>query len=122
MKNIKKADLYFILILIAIATVLLIVFSFIRNDTSDTVIIKVNGEIYGEYDLNTDLIIEINENGHNVLVIKDGLVYMESADCPNQLCVLQREIRSNLGVIACLPNNVIVSLDTKGFSEIDLVA
>ena len=46
----------------------------------------------------------------NVLVIEDGRVYMESASCPDKLCVKQG-IRSQVGeTIVCLPHRLAVTV------------
>ncbi len=46
----------------------------------------------------------------NVLVIEDGRVYMESASCPDKLCVKQG-IRSQVGeTIVCLPHRLVATV------------
>ena len=50
----------------------------------------------------------INET--NVCEIKNGTVSMTEADCPDQLCVHQREITSAGGTIVCLPNRVVLEI------------
>ena len=57
------------------------------------VIIKVDGKDYGTYPLNEDKTIDIDE--HNKVIIKEGVVYMEDANCPDKLCIKQGKIDSN---------------------------
>ena len=48
--------------------------------------------------------------GKCILVISDGKADMESADCPNQICVHHSAI-SHIGeTIVCLPNRVVIEV------------
>ena len=55
----------------------------------------------------------------NTVQIAGGEVWMEHADCAGQDCVRMGKIRQ--GQIACIPNNVIVSLE-QAQSEVDSIA
>jgi len=44
------------------------------------------------------------------LVINKGEVYMESADCPNQICVHHSRISRKGETIVCLPNRVVIEI------------
>lgn len=50
----------------------------------------------------------------NVLVVKEDGVYVEHADCPDQICVMQGVINKEdyFLPIACLPNRFIVEIGT----------
>ena len=48
--------------------------------------------------------------GKCIMVIENGEVYMESADCPNQICVHHSAISHNGETIVCLPNRVIIEV------------
>ncbi|HIU48220.1 MAG TPA: NusG domain II-containing protein, partial [Candidatus Avimonoglobus intestinipullorum] len=77
-----------------------------------------NGELYQTAELYTDA--EISVNGTNTVVIHDGEVYMESADCPDQLCVKQGKIHDAGRDIVCLPNRVVVSVSKE--STVDAIS
>lgn len=64
------------------------------------------------YDISENQKIPIDQNGHrtNVLVIKDGEVYMEWADCPDQICVKHKAIKRDGESIICLPQEVYVEM------------
>lgn len=64
---------------------------------------------------------EIDIDGHNKVVIADGEVWMEAADCPDRLCVAQGKISRSGQTIICLPNRVMVTIK-GGKSEYDGVA
>ena len=64
---------------------------------------------------------EIDIDGHNKVVITDGEVWMEEADCPDKLCVHQKAISKNHEMIVCLPNKVVVEVtgsEENGFDSI----
>lgn len=48
--------------------------------------------------------------GKCILVISDGRADMESADCPNQICVHHSAISHTGETIVCLPNRVVIEV------------
>ncbi len=64
---------------------------------------------------------EIDIDGHNKVVIADGEAWMESADCPDKLCISQGKISRTGQTIICLPNKTMVTIK-GGKSEYDGVA
>ena len=48
--------------------------------------------------------------GKCILVIHDGNADMESADCPNQICVHHSAISHTGETIVCLPNKVVIEV------------
>lgn len=48
--------------------------------------------------------------GKCILVIFDGKTDMESADCPNQICVHHSAISNTGETIVCLPNRVVIEV------------
>ncbi len=46
---------------------------------------------------------------------------MVKADCPDQLCVNQKPVSKNHESIICLPNRVVVEVESKEESEYDAV-
>lgn len=67
--------------------------------------VTMGGEVIAVYPLSEDGRYTLNEVG-NVIVIEDGAVYMESADCPDKTCVLRGKIRYSGESIVCLPNKL----------------
>ncbi len=85
------------------------------------VVVEVDGAVYCDYDLReVDGIIPISSpnGGENRLYVQDDLVYMEKANCPDQICVKQGVIRDGSVPIVCLPNKVVVRI-VGGVSEFD---
>jgi hypothetical protein len=120
---IKKADiaLFFIILILGLAVSF---FSLRGNSDGNKVVVTVNGEIYGTYDLSKNQIIEISQNDHtNNITIKDGTVSMSYSDCKNQTCVNTGSISQTKDTIACLPNKVLIEIEnTSQGGDIDVIS
>ena len=113
---IRKADI----VLAVVLTVLCIaasvaVYGF--GKAGNKVTVKVEGKLYGEYDIGTDRVVEIDTKfGHNEITIEGGKVHMSNADCPDKYCMHQFEdvggIHTSNQTIVCLPNKVVVSIES----------
>ena len=116
----KKNDFILIAVIIIIAGAIL----FTHRDTNKTgtnsVKISVAGKVFGTYFLDEDQEIPINDT--NLLVIRDGCVFMKKAECPDHSCVKQGKISKNKESIVCLPNKVIVEVISNQDSELDAIA
>ena len=118
--KVKKNDIILVIIIVTIAVLAFLLHNAIGGKGASCVTVKVNGEIQGVYSLAEDQEIEIN-NGTNILQIKNGKADMISADCPDKLCVNQKAVSKNNENIICLPNKVIVEVDSSENSEFDAV-
>ena len=116
----KKNDFILILSVVLIALSVFLFLHFTGEEGSGQVVIKVDGVENGRYDITDDR--EININDTNILVIKDNKAYMKSADCPDKLCVKQKAISKDGESIICLPNKIIVTVESNSKSDIDAVA
>lgn len=104
-----------------------IVYLFVFRPGGDTVKVTVDGELYGIYSLSEPRTEEIRggEGGGQInrLIIRDGKAYMESATCPDGICVSHRPIFRNGESIICLPNRVVVTVITENTPDApDIVA
>lgn len=80
-----------------------------------TVVVTVDGEERYRCSLFIEKEIVIDES--NTLVIKDEMADMIFADCPDQICVKHAPI-SNVGeTIICLPNKVVVTIESLTGNE-----
>ncbi len=74
--------------------------------------VEQNGKMTGLYALNEDRreVFPAEDGEGNVLVIEGGTVHMESASCPDKLCVKQGT-KSQVGeTIICLPHRLAVTV------------
>lgn len=113
----KKADKILGLAVLLVSLILFLIQMF-GQKTGVSVIVEVDGEVYGTYLLSEDA--EISVNGTNRIVIGDGGVRMEEADCPDHLCIKQGTISKDGQMIVCLPNRVTVRIaDESGEDSAD---
>ena len=78
------------------------------------VVIEVDGEIFADYDMDeVKGIIPIStpDGGENRVWVQEDLVFMDSANCPDQTCVKQGVIKDGTVPIVCLPHKVIVRIE-----------
>lgn len=116
----KKKDILLVVVILVVAGLAFLLHEVIGAKGANCVAVKVNGVLEGVYSLAQDQEIEIND-GSNILVIKNGKADMIEADCPDKLCVKQKAVSKNHESIICLPNKVIVEVDSSENSEFDAV-
>ena len=61
------------------------------------------------------------DRGFNEVEVERGRIRMFSADCPDGLCVRQGWISDGLMPIVCLPNRIIIRLDSGSSSNVDAI-
>jgi hypothetical protein len=89
------------------------------GESSAKVVVRVDGEIYGEYPLNSNKVIELStERGNNKIIINDSTVWMEDADCPDKVCVKTGKIKKPGQTIVCLPHRTVIEI-TGDNADID---
>ncbi len=123
-KRIGKWDII-VLMVVAVFCIALLVFYYGGHGEKGAVaVVTVAGEVYGTYALDTDQVIEIQSDGKttNVLTISDGRADMTDADCKDRLCVNQKAVSRDKETIVCLPNKVVVTVESKEKSDFDAVA
>ena len=114
----KKRDYLFIACIILISFGLYLVNNF-TSHKGDTVVIYKNSKIYKTLSLSTND--EINIDNKNTVVIKDGVVFMKHATCPDKLCINMGKIKDSSKDIVCLPNKVTIKIKSKN-NKVDTVS
>ena len=122
----RKNDIIFIAALILMVTLLALAL-FLFKEEGVAVIVRVDGEVFGEYPLSVDREVEIlTEQGRNLLVIKDGRADITDASCPDGICSAHRAVSRDGESIICLPNKVVVeivaSYSSDGQATPDIIA
>ncbi|MBR5261978.1 MAG: NusG domain II-containing protein [Oscillospiraceae bacterium] len=125
-KSHLRNDIIFIIALILICAVG-ILYLFVFRSKGDMIKVTVDGELYGTYSLSQNITEDIRTgddgSGLNRLIIKDGKAYVESASCPDGICVSHRPVFRNGESIVCLPNRVVITVITGDTSDApDIVA
>jgi hypothetical protein len=120
---VKKNDIFLIGIILMIAVVSFLVINATKQD-GDKVVIEIDGKFYKELPLNVDttLVIETANGGTNTLVIENGHADVIDATCPDKICVDQKHIENNGETIICLPNKVLIEVQSGNENPIDSIA
>ncbi len=114
----KKADLYIIAAMLCFAAIAVLLVK--GRKTGDYIVVEsTDGKQEYMLDEDREIIIDNTEHGYNKIIISDGYVRMEEADCPNQLCVKHKPVKLNGESIVCLPNKVYVTVVSKNKKETD---
>jgi hypothetical protein len=94
------------------------------SKTGSQVIVTVDGQIYGTYELDEPQRIEVTleERVANTLVIENNTVHMESADCPDELCVRQGTISKSGQTIVCLPHRLVAEVTGGEEADYDTIS
>ena len=119
--NIRN-DIIFIVALLLIAAFGAL-YLFVFRDGGNTVKVTVDGKTYGVYSLNENITEDIHTGKGNLnrLIIRDGKAYMETATCPDGICVSHKPIFRDGESIVCLPNKVVVTVTTTDTDSPDVV-
>lgn len=116
-------------ILIIIALLIAFMFFLITNINQSNIVINdaqvivtINKEVYGTYNLNENMEIKIDSAyGYNVLKIENGVAYVSDADCRDGVCMSQRGISKRGETIICLPHKLVVEIKGGENGEFDAV-
>ena len=97
---------------IILAAVIAALCLFLLRRDGDTVTVEIDGKIFGTYSLSEDVRVEIpsGEGQLNVLVIRDGEAFVESASCPDGICAAHRPVSHDGEQIVCLPHKVVITV------------
>lgn len=114
----RKNDIFLIAAILCTAALLFVFFGK-GGKRGENVEIYINNALAYTLPLDRDDIIDID--GENQVEIKNGKVFMKSADCPDQICVKQKALSESGRDIICLPNKVLVRV-VSGTREHDAVS
>ena len=122
-------------ILIGVLLILnILAFIFITGDSfiyaaSNTAIIQVNGKTIEKISFENEAVlreVQFSFGDHiGVLEIQNGKVRMREMDkniCPEGICSNTGWISKAYESIVCLPNKIVVSVETKTSNELDVIA
>lgn len=118
-----KNDIIFIAAILAVVAIAAVALLLLRGEGS-TVTVEVDRQIIGTYSLAIDRVVDIptDDGEMNRLVIRDGKAFMESATCPDGVCVSHRPISREGETIVCLPHKVVITVIGGSGEEPDIIA
>lgn len=118
---IRKADIILLIALVIAGLAASAVLALHRSESTDAeakVVIKSGGKLFAEYPLSEDRDVDVPADpGENLVRIKGGKVSVVSASCKNQVCVKHGAISKPGESIVCLPNRLVVSIESSGSDE-----
>ena len=123
-KTFGRRDLILLLVVLAIGLAG-ILFLYTRPAAADGEVEgSVDGEVVMTLPLSEDTKVTISgfDGGENLLVISDGKAEIESASCPDGVCVRHYAISRDGESIICLPNRVVVTIRGGEKGEVDAIA
>ncbi len=89
----------------------LILFFGMNKKSGKKVRISVDGEEVKLIEMDDDYEYRLETpRGYNVVVIKDGIVSVTEADCPDKICVKHKPIDDIGETIICLPHKVVMEV------------
>ena len=104
----KKKDMILIAAVLAISLISFAAIKMTQKDGKEVIVTVEGKEVY-KTSIKKDQIYQIpEENGTNVMQIKDGKVTMIEATCPDHYCIKQKAVDEHGGSIICLPNKVVI--------------
>lgn len=124
-QNKKRNDIILIGGILLLALVAYVGISFFQGaNTHDAeAVVMIDGEEYGRFPLDTDIVerIELPDGSYNVLVIKEGKADVTEASCPDGICVNHKAVSKQSQSITCLPNKLVVEIQNGETSDLDAV-
>lgn len=121
-KILQKRDKTLIITVAIIAGVLFLAVCFLQREEGVKVRITMDGNIYGEYALSKEQVIDIHgAQGYNQLVIAEGSAYIAEADCPDKYCMEYSPISKQNEVIVCLPHKLVLEVVGQGGESADVL-
>ena len=117
----RIGDLIAICLVISLAVIVFVSYLAVSKPVENAKVqIYQNNELVKEFALNSTDKIEYIIDGeyYNKIVIEDGEVYFEAADCPGTDCVHSGKISKPGRSLVCLPNKVEIRI--TGNSDVDI--
>ncbi|MBR5949687.1 MAG: NusG domain II-containing protein [Clostridia bacterium] len=115
-------DIALIAAILVIGGVIALVLLLSRK-TGAFVEVRVDGKLVASYPLSEDAeyTVEGVDGGVNHLIIRGGEAWVESASCPDGLCVNMGRIRYAGASVICLPNKVVFEIVGPDSGGVDVV-
>lgn len=115
-----KREIKFIIGILITAAILGLLCIVIQQKDGAVLRITVDQVEYGVYSLDENKTIRIGNT--NVCIIEDGKVSMIEGECPDQICVHSEPIHKNGQSIICMPNKVVLMIDSETAGDVDIMA
>lgn len=121
-KNVRN-DMIVLAVILALSCISGVFLRFYRYKTTKSAeaVVTIGETEYGRYPLKKDqtIYIESEKGAYNVLKIAGGKAEVTEASCPDKICVKHKPISLNGETIVCLPNKLVVEIESEQESGVD---
>ena len=123
-KNREFMQCMIIILVVLITAGLLVFVRFFVQSEGAWVVVSCDGKEQKRYSIMEDgtHMLEGNGTDYNILVIRDGTVFIDEANCQNQVCVHSKPISYAGETITCLPHRIQVCIEGGESLEYDTLA
>ena len=111
-----------LLVIVVLAIGIVSIYKILIKGSENIAVIKSDGKVFKTIDLNK--VVEEQEftiktgNGHfNTILVKHNSISVKDANCLHKECVKSGTISQPGGIIVCLPNKLIISIEGKQVKE-----
>lgn len=119
-----KNDIILAVVIVLLATAGLLLLNTLKED-GDMVVVKVDGVETERFSLSENVkktIYTDGKNNENILVIEDGVAFVEKANCRDKICVEHKPVSKKGESIICLPHKVVIEIiSDSNENDIDVV-
>ncbi len=122
--KLKKGDLIITITIVMLAALILMVNQMGSTSQGNlSVEIRIDGEVVDVFSLHENVTKEYHsEFGYNLLVIENGEVYIEDADCLTRSCIESGHRHKSGEAIVCLPNRFTVEIIGGEGGDVDAIS
>lgn len=107
---IKKSDIVLLGVILGVALIALACIMSTRKPGAK-VQISIDGKVEKTFSIDEDYEYQVTtDKGNNMIVIKDGIVEVTAADCPDKVCANHVPIKNAGETIICLPHKLVVEI------------
>ncbi|MBE6535606.1 MAG: NusG domain II-containing protein [Ruminococcaceae bacterium] len=109
----KKKDIILFVCILVFSLVAFFTLWLVLTPHGDVAVVSVDGEEYARLPLREDTELLVStEYGENLVVVRDGAVYISEADCPDKVCVKTGKANAMKSVV-CAPHRLTVTVETE---------
>ena len=110
-----------VILLLSISAAGLLVRYIQGQKTGAYAVLTKAGEVLYRLPLSGECQLTVGEKtgGYNRVVLQDGEISVTDADCPNHDCIRQGAIKDPGQVIACLPHDLIITIESDDENAVD---
>lgn len=122
MKKIFTSNAFWIILFLVLAIISTIIIFIMQSakTVGKTAEIYSNNKLIKTVSLNKDDEFTIkNGDNYNIIRVRNGKISVCESDCENQICVKQGEIDNSLLPIVCVPNRLVIRVDSSKQDGID---